>query len=119
MDTSKDEFSLHDFQSDQDSSLQESYNAISIPKKNLNIIFSKKTNSKHERFLALKKLADTVGSAEDQFQTGLCYENGALTVSLELIQTCVYDVKHEQANNNTRSSSISRSFSSNIAPLGT
>ena len=44
---------------------------------------------------------------------------GALTVSLELIQTCVYDVKHEQANNNTRSSSISRSFSSNIAPLGT
>ena len=68
--------------------------------------------------MPLKQVAKVEdGSFELRFQDGK--KIGALTVSLELIQTCVYDVKHEQANNNTRSSSISRSFSSNIAPLGT
>lgn len=64
----------NDFQSDQEPSFQENYDAMSIPRENLNIIFFQKHNSNYEAFLTLKEKADE--SADAQFQIGRCYEEG-------------------------------------------
>ena len=62
-----------DFKSRQNPSFEESYDALSIPRENLNIIFSLKPND--EGFLTLKKQADN-GSADAQFEIGSCYKEG-------------------------------------------
>lgn len=75
MDTTENESSQRDFQSEQGPSFQESYDALSIPRENLNILFSPKPNSNYEAFLALKEQADH-GLVDAQFEIGCFYADG-------------------------------------------
>lgn len=72
METSKGKPFEEDPEKSENFSLQENYEAISIPRENLQTLFPKNFCANHEDFIALKQKADG-GSADAQFETSYCY----------------------------------------------
>ena len=86
---------LQDPDDNKESSLQEVYEAISIPKENLIHVLSKELLPQDVDFLELKQEADH-GNAESQFFTGICYQEGILVKKSYKLSSHYFELAAEQ-----------------------